>query len=146
MRLKRSFWGRGLIGFATGALLLAGTITAGAVVANHGPSPVAHPVAAHTTDTTPTSTSAASIYLSNWSNIQALWMAPKLNQTQTATYGPRIAELHYSGDWGVNQIVDYTGFFRDTTDNVKYDQPQNFTTTGYLDQYGVLHGTYGTYS
>src|ERR1700677_4211505 len=146
MRLKRSFWGRGLIGFTAGALFLAGTITAGAVVANHGPSPVAHPVAAHTTDTTPTSTSAASIYLSNWSNIQALWMAPKLNQTQTATYGPRIAELHYSGAWGINQIVDYTGFFRDTTDNVKYDQPQNFTTTGYLDQYGVLHGTYGTYS
>ncbi|MCU1489752.1 MAG: hypothetical protein JWM85_1157, partial [Acidimicrobiaceae bacterium] len=98
------------------------------------------------TDTSPSTTSAASIYLSNWSNMQAIWMAPKLNQTETATYGPRIAELHYSGDWGVNQIVDYTGFYRDETDHVKYDQPQNFTTTGYLDENGVLHGSYGTYS
>ena len=49
-------------------------------------------------------------------------------------------------NWGVNQINDYTGFFRDTTDSVKYDQPQNFATTGYIDENGVLNGTYGTYS
>ncbi len=98
------------------------------------------------TDTLPSTTSAASIYLSNWQNMQAIWMAPALNQTQTPQYGPRIAELHYSGNWGVNQIVDYTGFFRDETDGLKYDQPQNFTTTGYLDENGVLHGDYGTYS
>jgi GH15 family glucan-1,4-alpha-glucosidase len=98
------------------------------------------------TDTLPSTTSAASLYLSNWQDMQAIWMAPTLNQTQTATYGPRIAELHYSGNWAVNQIVDYTGFFRDETDGVKYDQAQNFTTTGYLDQSGVLHGDYGTYN
>ena len=97
-------------------------------------------------DTLPTTTSAASLYLSNWQNIQAIWMAPKLNQNQTATYGPRIAELHYSGNWGVNQIVDYTGFFRDETDSVKYDSPQDFTTTGYMDENGALHGAYGTYN
>lgn len=97
-------------------------------------------------DTLPSTTSVASIYLSNWQNIQAIWMAPKLNQQQTATYGPRIAELHYSGNWSVNQINDYTGFFRDETDHVNYDQAQNFTTTGYLDQNGVLNGSYGTYN
>ena len=73
-------------------------------------------------------------------------MAPTLNQEQTPTYGPRIAELHYSGNWSVNQIVDYTGFFIDETDSVKYDSPQNFTTTGYIDENGVLNGNYGTYS
>jgi GH15 family glucan-1,4-alpha-glucosidase len=97
-------------------------------------------------DTLPSTTSAASLYLSNWENIQAIWMAPQLNQDETAEYGPRIAELHYSGDWSVNQINDYTGFFIDETDDVKYDQAQDFTTTGYLDQDGVLNGNYGTYN
>lgn len=97
-------------------------------------------------DTLPSTTSAASLYLSNWEDIQAIWMAPQLNQEETAEYGPRIAELHYSGNWGVNQIVDYTGFFIDETDDVKYDQAQDFTTTGYLDQDGVLNGEYGAYN
>jgi GH15 family glucan-1,4-alpha-glucosidase len=145
MRIKRSFLGRSFTVLSTAALFLAGTFVAGAAVVNRGASAPVHPVAALTT-TTPASTSAASLYLSNWSNIQALWMAPKLNPLATATYGPRIAELHYSGNWGVNQINDYTGFFRDTTDNVKYDQAQDFTTTGYMDENGVLNGTYGTYS
>jgi GH15 family glucan-1,4-alpha-glucosidase len=98
------------------------------------------------TDTLPSTTSAASLYLSNWQNIQAIWMAPALNQEQTPTYGPRIAELHYSGNWSVNQINDYTGFYIDETDSVKYDQAQDFTTSGYLDQDGVLNGNYGTYN
>lgn len=98
------------------------------------------------TDTEPSSTSAASLYLSNWQNMQAIWMAPQLNQEETAQYGPRIAELHYSPNWSVNQIVDYTGFYIDDTDNVKYDQAQDFTTSGYLDQDGVLNGNYGTYN
>ena len=73
-------------------------------------------------------------------------MAPTLNQTQTAQYGPRIAELHYSGAWGTNQIVDYSGFFRDETDSVKYDQGKDFTSSAYLDQNGVLNAQYGTYN
>jgi GH15 family glucan-1,4-alpha-glucosidase len=102
--------------------------------------------AAAQTDTQPTATSAASLYLSNWQDIQAIWMAPTLNQTQTAQYGPRIAELHYSGDWGVNQIVDYSGFFRDETDGVKYDQVQDFAASAYLDENGVLNAQYGDYN
>ena len=97
-------------------------------------------------DTQPTTTSVASLYLSNWQNIQAIWMAPTLNQTQTAQYGPRIAELHYSGNWSVNQIVDYSGFFRDETDGVKYDQGEDFTSSAYLDENGVLNGQYLDYS
>ena len=97
-------------------------------------------------DTQPTDTSVASMYLSNWKNMQALWMAPKLNQTQTASYGPRIAELHYAGDWGVNQIVDYSGFFRDETNGTLYDQGKDFTSSAYLDQSGVLNAQYGTYN
>ncbi len=146
MERRQGVWGGTLIGLVVAAMVLAGTITAGAEVVFHAPPRPTHTVKAHLTNTTPTSTSAASLYLSNWSNIQALWMAPKLNQLATATYGPRIAELHYSPNWGVNQINDYTGFFRDTTDNVKYDQPQDFTSTAYLDENGVLHGSYGTYN
>ncbi|MHB2028280.1 MAG: glycoside hydrolase family 66 protein [Acidimicrobiales bacterium] len=145
---QRFFLSKKIIASLVGTLvLIAGTLTAGAVVTTTPPTKAStQPVQAHTTTTLPSTTSAASLYLSNWQNMQAIWMAPKLNQQATATYGPRIAELHYSGNWGVNQIVDYTGFFRDQTDGVKYDQPQNFTTTGYLDQNGVLNGTYGTYN
>jgi GH15 family glucan-1,4-alpha-glucosidase len=145
MSRRRGFLKKGVTILTTSALFVAGSVVAGATV-QHIPAKVTvHKVVAHTS-TAPTSTSAASLYLSNWQNIQAIWMAPKLNPLATATYGPRIAELHYSGNWGVNQIVDYTGFFRDTTNSVKYDAPQNFTTTGYVDENGVLNGSYGTYS
>src|SRR5579875_3288581 len=52
-----------------------------------------------TTTTQPSATSAASLYLSNWQNLMAIWMASKLNQNDTGNYGPRIGELHYSGNW-----------------------------------------------
>jgi GH15 family glucan-1,4-alpha-glucosidase len=145
MTLKHRFLNAWSLAFVAALVFVAGAIIPIAT-AHETSAPVIHKARLLSTDTLPTSTSAASLYLSNWSNIQALWMAPTLNQTQTATYGPRIAELHYSGNWGVNQINDYTGFFRDTTDNVKYDQPKNFTTSAYLDENGVLHGNYGTYS
>lgn len=113
----------------------------------HSAKPVLAPkmVLTSGSDTLPSTTSAASLYLSNWQNIQAIWMASKLNQDDESDYGPRIGELHYSGNWGVNQIVDYSGFFRDETDSVKYDQIHNFASTAYLDEDGVLHGAYGTY-
>lgn len=129
----------GAVAFATGG---AASLTA----ASAPPPKAAHVASAATATTEPSTTSAASLYLSNWQNLQAIWMAPTLNQTQTATYGPRIAELHYAGNWGVNQIVDYTGFFRDETDNTKYDQPQNFAPSSYLDENGTLHSSYGTYN
>jgi GH15 family glucan-1,4-alpha-glucosidase len=146
MIFKRRFIGRMSVLLTAFTLVMAGTIVAGAAVVRSGIPPVKLVLKAHTATLPSSTTSAASLYLSNWSNIQAIWMAPKLNPLSTATYGPRIAELHYSGNWGVNQINDYTGFFRDTTDGVKYDQPQNFATTGYIDENGVLNGTYGTYS
>jgi GH15 family glucan-1,4-alpha-glucosidase len=99
-----------------------------------------------TTTTNPTSTSVASLYLSNWQNVMALWMASKLNQNDSGTYGPRIAELRSSTQWSTNQIVDYSGFFRDETASVKYDQIHNFDSSAYLDENGVLHSDYGKYS
>ncbi len=95
--------------------------------------------------TLPTTTSAVGVYLSNWKNIQAIWTAPALDRQSKATHGPRIAQLHYSGNWNVNQVKDYSGFYIDESDGTKYDQPQDFTATGYLDQDGVLNGDYGTY-
>jgi len=112
------------------------------------PAPVRpHTVKGAPHNTTPTSTSAASLYLSNWSNIQALWDGSQLKQLATATYGPRIAAAHTLRIGGVNQINDYTGFFRDTTDNGEVRPPQDFTSTAYLGRKnGVLHGSYGTYT
>jgi hypothetical protein len=65
--------------------------------------------------TSPTSVSAASLYLSNWSNAQNIWMASQLDQNDDGPYGPRIAEMRLADDWNTNQIVDYSDFFRDET-------------------------------
>lgn len=111
------------------------------------------PLARATTPTPPTTETARSLYLNNWADTAGLWMAPQLAQTDTNTqYGPRLAELHYSPTGAtaasaVNQINDYTGFFRDETHGVKYDQVHNFgAATGYLDSGGVLRSDYGPYS
>jgi hypothetical protein len=65
--------------------------------------------------TQPSSTSARALYLSNWQDMMAIWMAGKLSQIDLSNAGPRIGELHYLGGSlarrGVNQIVDYSGFF-----------------------------------
>jgi GH15 family glucan-1,4-alpha-glucosidase len=129
----------------TALALVAGSATALAVT-NVQP---AHAV----TTTLPSSETARSLYLNNWADTVGLWMAPQLAQTDTNTqYGPRLAELHYSPSGAntasaVNQIVDYTGFFRDETHSVKYDQVHNFgSATGYLDSGGVLRSDYGPYS
>jgi hypothetical protein len=103
-------------------------------------------LARNLTTTNPTATSAASIYASNWQNKIAIWNASKLNQNDTGAYGPRIAELRSSSAWSTNQIVDYSGFFQDTTDSVKYDQIHNFDSSAYLDENGALNSTYGKYS
>jgi GH15 family glucan-1,4-alpha-glucosidase len=103
-------------------------------------------VPAADTTTLPSTTSSAAEYINNWSNLTAIWNASKLNQNDTGTYGPRIAELRASNQWSTNQIVDYTGFFDDATDSVKYDQAHDFASTGYLDENGVLNTTYGAYN
>lgn len=98
-----------------------------------------------TTTTAPSSTSAASLYISNWSDLTAIWNASQLNQNDTGSFGPRIAELRAGNQPSINQIVDYSGFFTDTTDTVKYDQIHNFTSSAYLDENGVLNTAYGDY-
>lgn len=111
------------------------------------------PPAAATSPTQPSTETARSLYMNNWTDTTGIWMSPQLAQTDTNTsYGPRLAELHYSptgatAESAVNQIVDYTGFFRDETNGIKYDQVHNFSNaTGYLDSGGVLRSDYGSYS
>lgn len=103
--------------------------------------------------TAPSTETARSLYMNNWSDTTGLWMDSQLAQTDTNTqYGPRLAELHYSPSGAtaasaVNQINDYTGFFRDETHSIKYDQVHNFgAATGYLDSGGVLRSDYGAYN
>jgi GH15 family glucan-1,4-alpha-glucosidase len=101
---------------------------------------------AATTTTNPSTTSADSLYMSNWSNLMGIWMNSQLNQNDNSSYGPRLGELHYSNDWATNQIVDYSGFFRDETNSVKYDQIHNFSASGFLDSGGILESKYLTYN
>jgi hypothetical protein len=58
--------------------------------------------------TTPAARSATSLWMNNWSNIVGIHMASKLSPADTGTYGPRLAELHWSGDWPTNQLNDAT--------------------------------------
>ncbi len=135
-----------LIGMATAAVLaMAGA--AGAAALGTGQASAA-------STTQPSTETARSLYMNNWSDTTGIWMAPQLAQTDTNTqYGPRLAELHYSpggtasSGSDVNQINDYTGFFRDETHGVKYDQVHDFgSATGYLDSGGVLRSDYGPYN
>jgi GH15 family glucan-1,4-alpha-glucosidase len=112
------------------------------------------PAAQAATPTQPTTETAHSLYMNNWADTTAIWGDTQLAQTDTNTqYGPRLMELHYSpggtasSGSAVNQIVDYTGFFRDETHGVKYDQAHNFgAATGYLDSGGILRSDYGAYN
>jgi GH15 family glucan-1,4-alpha-glucosidase len=111
------------------------------------------PPAVAATTTAPSSETARSLYMNNWTDTTGIWMDSQLAQTDSNTqYGPRLAELHYSPNGAtsasaVNQIKDYTGFFRDETNGVKYDQVHDFgDATGYLDSGGVLRSDYGDYN
>lgn len=103
--------------------------------------------------TQPSAETARSLYMNNWADTTGIWMSPQLAQTDTNTqFGPRLGELHYSSNGAtsasaVNQIVDYSGFFRDESNGNKYDQIHNFSNaTGYLDSGGVLRSDYGAYN
>jgi len=97
------------------------------------------------TPTAPTTQSATSLYMSNWSDAMNIWMASKLSQNDTGTYGPRIGEMRISNDFNTNQIKDYSGFFRDETHSVKYDQIHNFNSEAYYDDGGILRTKYLDY-
>ena len=90
--------------------------------------------------------SATSIFLSNWQDSIAIWMNTTLKQDQTpSTYGPRIAELIYAGDWSGNHIVDQSNFFRDETNMIKYTQISNFNARAWLEETGILRSIYLNY-
>ncbi|WP_052487672.1 glycoside hydrolase family 15 protein [Gordoniibacillus kamchatkensis] len=105
----------------------------------------ADPISA-ATPTQPTTQSATSLYMSNWTDSMNIWMASKLSQNDTGTYGPRIGEMRISNDFNTNQIKDYSGFFRDETHSVKYDQIHNFNAQAYYDDGGILRTQYLDYS
>jgi len=103
--------------------------------------------------TVPSNPSAPALYLSNWQDLVGIWMASELTQTDTRVRGPSLNELHYLGGpaptWGVSQIVDYTGFFRDETASAQYDQPGQFSSEAWFESgdtdAGILTTRYHTY-
>jgi GH15 family glucan-1,4-alpha-glucosidase len=91
--------------------------------------------------------SVRSLYMSNWSNMMAIWQASRLADNDTSgTKGPRIADLRYSGSWDTQQIQDYSAFFRDETNSVKYNQVHNFDSEAYYDENGTLINNYLKYN
>src|SRR5947209_17542791 len=87
--------------------------------------------------TNASNTSTRALYLSNSKNMMAIWEAGKLTQLDPSGAGPRLGELHYLpaslGRRGVNQIVDYTAFFRDETNNIKYTSAWNFEAEAWFE-------------
>ena len=100
------------------------------------------------TATMPSNTSTRSLYLSNWQNMVGIWEAGKLTQLDTSQFGPHLAELHYlSGTLerrGVNQIINYTGYFRDETNNAKYTSVENFDAEAWFENESASAGVLTT--
>ena len=97
------------------------------------------------TTTQPSARSAPSVFLSNWKDTIAIWMAAHLAQTDTTNRGPGLCELHFLGahasGWPVSQIVDYNGSFRDETGPHQYTQPANFDSQAWLSSDAAAAGT-----
>lgn len=98
------------------------------------------------TDTLPTDQSVTSLYMNNWKDAVNIWMASELAQTDTGTYGPRIGEMRIDNNYSVNQIHDYSAFFRDETNSVKYNEPHHFASEAYYDDGGILQTRYLDYN
>ncbi len=97
-------------------------------------------------ETTSASRSATSLWMNNWSNLVGVHMASKLSPADTGTFGPRLAELHYSGDWETNQLVDATAFFRDQTGTVaKYTDAHQFNSEAWFESNGIMKVQYLNY-
>ncbi len=104
--------------------------------------------------TQPSNTSPTALYISNWKDLVGIWKASKLTQLDTNVAGPRLGELRYlRGSLPrrtVNQIVDYTGFFRDESNNAKFTQVEHFDSEAWFenapDKAGTLTTNYLTYN
>jgi GH15 family glucan-1,4-alpha-glucosidase len=97
-------------------------------------------------ETNAASASATSLWMNNWSNVIGVHMASKLSPADTGTFGPRLAELHFSSDWPTNQIVDSTAFFRDQTGAVvKYTDAHQFDSEAWMETDGTLKVQYLNY-
>lgn len=89
--------------------------------------------------------STRSFYMSNLKDMLAIWRAAQLCSADIAQAGPRLSELHLSSNWAVNQINDYSGFFRDESAGTKYTNGEKFGSEGYYDETGVLRTNYLKY-
>jgi len=106
------------------------------------------------TATQPSSLSAPGLYLSNWTDLIAIWLASSGAPTDVGTSGPRLGELHLldgpASARGVNQIVDSTGFFRDETRGVSYVDAHPFRTEAWFQtdpaHAGILTSRYVAYA
>ena len=102
--------------------------------------------------TTPSSLSVPSLYLSNWQDMVGIWEARALSKV-TPWQVPGLHELHFlGGSLGppqVNHIVDWTGFFRDESGGYSYTQVSNFETEAWFESSaadaGVLTTNYLAY-
>lgn len=86
-----------------------------------------------------------SFYLSNWSNLMAIWKDTKLCSEDTPEKGPSIRELRYAANWSQNQITDYSGFFRDETGANVYTNSTSFDGEAYFASSGGLYSNYLKY-
>src|SRR3954465_7282518 len=103
--------------------------------------------------TQPSNTSATALYISNWKDMVGIWKASKLTQLDDTIAGPRLGELHYlRGSLerrSVNQIVDYSGFFRDESNNTQFTHTEHFASEAWFENgdpnAGTLTTNYLTY-
>jgi hypothetical protein len=100
------------------------------------------------TETPSSTTSTPSLYLSNWQDLVGIWNAAKLSQLDATAKGPRLAELRYLrgslAQRSVNQIVDYSGFFRDESAHLTDTHFEEFDVEAWFESGASNAGTLTT--
>jgi GH15 family glucan-1,4-alpha-glucosidase len=121
---------------AAGARSLAATAAAKAL----GPTNV--PATCTSSPCTPaSSTSTTSQLFNNWNDLIGVAQSAKLAPKDVTPYGPTLAELHYKGDWPMNQIQSEAAYLSPAT-NADQRPPSGQSQLAF-DRGGVLHQNYG---
>ena len=95
--------------------------------------------------TSPSTISTRSLLMNNWTDLVAIHHSAQLDTAHEPVYGPRLASLHYKGDWPTNQIDGATAYFRDETAGENYTQVHLFDSNLYFTSDGIMHVDYLNY-
>ncbi len=98
-------------------------------------------------ETSPSTTSTRSLLMNNWTDLIGIHYSSKLNPgyAYAPDQGPRLASLHWAGNWSRSQIDSAAAFFRDQTSGTPYTNINQFESNLYFTDDGILNVDYLNY-